>query len=479
MKSYEKWMHHSSLVDGKFVEDSEQFFEVFNPGDQTSLGNLFSASIETVEMAVQSAQNAGEIWKNWSAKDRQRVLNRWHEIILDYKEDLSQIITLESGKPIQDSRGEVEYGAGFLQWYGEQGKRVDGDVLQPFTKNRRIVTLKQPVGVVAALTPWNFPLAMITRKIAPALAAGCTVVVRPSELTPFTALALGKMALDAGMPPGVLNIIVSSEAQDVGAYICEHPDIKKISFTGSTRVGKLLMKQSASTLKKLSFELGGNAPFIVFEDADMEVAVRAAVAAKYRNSGQTCVCANRFLVHESVYDEFVGKFVEASRKLVVGLGIEEESQIGPLISQKAVDRMENLVEDALLKGGQVVLGGKKMGGQFFETTVVAQAHNDMMLFKEEIFGPVSGVFKFSTEGEALEMANDTEYGLASYVFTQDVNRLFRVSEALEFGMVGVNEGLISSEMVPFGGMKHSGFGKEGGKEGIEAFLDIKYLCIGA
>lgn len=478
MKSYEKWMHHSSLIEGKFIEDTGSFFEVFNPADQTSLGNLFNASLETVGNAIQSAKNAGKIWGKMTAKDRQRILNRWHEIMLDYKEDLAQIITLESGKPIQDSRTEVEYGAGFLQWYGEQAKRVDGEVLQPFGPNKRIVTIKQPIGVVAALTPWNFPLAMITRKISPALAAGCTVVVRPSELTPFTALAIGKMALDAGMPAGVFNIVVSSDPQEVGEYICEHPDVKKISFTGSTRVGKILMKQSSDSLKKLSLELGGNAPFIVFEDADIDLAVKSAISAKYRNSGQTCVCANRFFIHDSVYEEFVGKFAEASRKLVVGNGIEEESQIGPLISQKAADRMENLVEDALIKGGKLVLGGKKIEGQFFQPTIIAEANSDMMLYKEEIFGPVSGVFRFSDEEEVIRMANDTEYGLASYLFTQNINRFFRVSESLEFGMVGVNEGLISSEMVPFGGIKHSGFGKEGGKEGIESYLQLKYMCIG-
>ena len=406
------------------------------------------------------------------------ILEKWNNLIQEKSDSLAEIITLESGKPINESKTEVTYAASFVKWFAEEGKRTYGDIIPSHTKDRRINVIKQPIGVVAAITPWNFPLAMITRKVSPALAVGCTVVIKPADETPFSALALAHLADKAGFPPGVFNLIVGKDSARIGKTMCENNLVKKISFTGSTKIGQLLMSQSSKTLKKLNLELGGNAPFIVFEDANIDSAVEGAILSKFRNSGQTCVCVNRFLVHEKVYDEFTSKFLLAVSKLKVGNGMDNYVNIGPLINNEAIKKTESFVKDALKNGGKLLTGGKVINKYFFEPTIIVNANSKMRLAKEEIFGPVCPIFKFSSDEEVINMANDTIYGLASYFYSKDINRCWKIAEKLEYGMVGINEGLISTEIAPFGGVKFSGQGREGSKYGIEDYLEIKYMCFG-
>lgn len=478
MKAYKKLIFDQSYVDGKWQADLKSYITVKNPADNTVVGQIRASGNNLLEKAVDAANNAFDGWKSLTAKERQKILEDWYDKIIQYKEEIATIMTLESGKPLAESRGEVDYGASFIQWFAEEGKRVYGDTIPAFSADRRIVVIRQPVGVVAAMTPWNFPLAMITRKVAPALAVGCPVIIRPSNETPFTALAIAKLAEEAGFPKGVVNVVVSRDAAVAGNFLCTHERVSKISFTGSTRVGQILSEQSSSTLKKLSLELGGNAPFIVFDDANIDDAVKGAIASKFRNSGQTCVCVNRFIVHEAVYDEFCQKFVQQVAQLKVGNGLKDGVHIGPLISQNAVASTKEFVEDARQKGGEVLLGGNALEGHFFEPTVIGNATPDMRFAQEEIFGPIAPIFKFTSDEQAIKLANDTIFGLAAYLYTQNVNRCWKISEALEYGMVGINEGIISTEVAPFGGVKYSGKGREGSKYGIEDYTELKYLCFG-
>ncbi|SFB72694.1 succinate-semialdehyde dehydrogenase / glutarate-semialdehyde dehydrogenase [Flexibacter flexilis DSM 6793] len=478
MSEYQSLIFDKSYINGEWVAEYAQTFDVTNPADGSKIGSIYNSGTQLLQKAVDAAHAAFPAWKSKTGKERQAILDKWFELIVANKKAIATIMTLESGKPLTESLGEVDYGASFIQWFGEEAKRVYGDTIPGYTPDRRIVVIRQPVGVVGALTPWNFPLAMITRKVAPALAVGCTVVIRPSELTPFTALALAKLADEAGFPKGVFNMFVNDNAPDSGKLLCESEKVSKISFTGSTRVGQLLVNQSAGTLKKLSLELGGNAPFIVFEDADIDLAVKGAVAAKFRNAGQTCVCVNRFLVHDSVYDEFAEKFTKAVQNLKIGNGLGEGVNIGPLIHARAIASCKDFVADAQAKGGKVLAGGKALNDYFFEPTVIADATPEMKFAQNEIFGPIAPLFRFKTDEEAIAMANDTIFGLASYLYTNNVKRSWRVSEALEYGMVGINEGLISTEVAPFGGIKYSGQGREGSKYGIEDYTEIKYMCIG-
>lgn len=478
METYKKLIFEKSYINGAWKTLSKSKITVTNPADGSKVGEVFSDDRTLVKEAIDAAKNAFPEWKGKTVKERSIILNQWFQEIINHKEELSYIMALESGKPLAECRGEVDYGASFIQWFAEEAKRNNGAIIPGYTTDRRISVIKQPVGVVGALTPWNFPLAMITRKIAPALAVGCTTITRPSEATPFTALALAFLAEKAGFPKGVVNVVVGKDSSEMGKELCENPKVAKISFTGSTRVGKILMKQCSDDLKKLSLELGGNAPFIVFEDADIDLAVKGAFAGKFRFSGQTCVCVNRILVHDEVYDDFVKKFVQKVAEFKIGSGIEEEVNFGPLINSKAIERMEDMVADAEKKGGKIVHGGKKLDNFFFEPTVITEANSKMKFAKEEIFGPIAPIFRFKTEQEAVEMANDTEFGLASYFYTKDLNRTYRVSEALEYGMVGVNEGLISTEVAPFGGIKHSGQGREGSVYGLDDFVELKYICTG-
>lgn len=457
---------------------SGKTFEVINPATGEVLASVPDMNREDVQNAIDAADAAWPAYRDLTAKERSALLRKWFNLIMEHKEELARIMTIESGKVMTESLGEVNYGASFIEWFAEEAKRTYGDIIPPHTKDRRLVVIKQSVGVAAAITPWNFPLAMITRKVGPALAAGCPVVIKPPQETPLTALALCELAEQAGFPPGVYNTITTTDSSEVGKELCENPKIRKVSFTGSTPVGKILMSQSASTLKKLSLELGGNAPFIVFDDADMDEAVKGAIASKYRHNGQTCVCTNRILVQESVYDEFVEKFTRAVEGLKTGNVLDTEVQVGPLINVKGLNKVKEHIRDAVEKGAIITTGGEATGGLFFQPTVLAEATEDMIIAREEVFGPVAPVFRFSTEEEAIQMANDTEYGLASYFYSKDVNRCWRVAEALEYGMVGINEGIISTEVAPFGGIKESGFGREGSKYGIDYFMEIKYMCFG-
>lgn len=478
MSDYKKLIFEKSFINGEWINESTEKLDIRNPFDLSVVSQVYNENRSMVKKAIDVAHVAFASWKKTSAKERSALLMKWHELILDYKQEIATIMTLESGKPIKESLGEIDYGANYIQWFAEEAKRLYGDVIPGFTSDKRIMVLKQPVGVVGAITPWNFPFAMITRKIAPALAAGCTVVVRPSEETPLTALALNYLAQLAGFPNGVINTVVGNDASEMGKELCENSKVAKVSFTGSTKVGKILMEQCSETLKKLSLELGGNAPFIVFDDADIDLAVKGAIAGKFRFSGQTCVCVNRILVQENVYDLFVEKFTEATKKLNVGNGLDSDINVGPLINQRAIERMKQMIQDAIRKGAEIKLGGNFIEPQFFEPTIITNATTEMLFAKEEIFGPIAPIFKFKTEEEAVEMANDTIYGLASYFYTNDLNRTWRVREALEYGMVGINDGLISSEMIPFGGIKQSGQGREGSKYGIDYYIDLKYICIG-
>ena len=470
------------FINGEWIDaESKQTFEVMNPSDNSIVGTMpNSSAIDTIK-AVNAAKEA---WKEWAAltgKERSVFIRNWHNLILENIDDLSLIMTLENGKPLGDSKGEIIYASWFTDWFSEEAKRTYGKTIPSTIKGRRILTIKQPIGVCGIITPWNFPAAMITRKVAPALASGCPVVIKPAGTTPFTAAALVELAKRAGIPKGIINLILVSEKDvaQVGDELCSNQDIRKISFTGSTNVGKILMSKTASTIKKVSMELGGHAPFIVFEDADLDKAVEGAMANKYRNSGQVCVSANRIYVHEKVYDEFSKKFADKSSKLIVADGRLEGAQIGPLITEAAVEKVQDHVSDALEKGAKVITGGAtdNAGKQFYKPTVLSEINNKMKIYYEETFGPVAPLIKFSDESEVINMANDTKYGLAGYFFSRDIGRIWRVAEALEYGMIGINAGVISTEVAPFGGIKESGVGREGAAEGMEEYLETKYLCL--
>lgn len=468
------------FIDGLWMDAADgKSFAVTNPATGETIAQVPTVSTEQVEQAVQAAEAALNAWKNMTAKERSVLLRKWFDLMVANQEDLAVILSTEQGKPLTESRGEILYGASFIEWFAEEAKRTYGDVIPHDKQGRRLVVIKQPVGVVAAITPWNFPNAMIARKVGPALAAGCTVVIKPASETPLSALALMVLAEQAGIPKGVLNVVTGS-SREIGEVLTTHPVVKKVSFTGSTQVGKLLMKQCSSTMKKISMELGGNAPFIVFEDADLDRAVKGAMASKFRNSGQTCVCSNRILVHANIYDQFLEKLTAAVRELKVAPAFEEGAEQGPLINEKAVEKIEEHIADAVGKGAKVLVGGKRheLGQTFFEPTVLSHVTPDMLVARNETFAPLAPVFQFSTDEEAIQMANDTEFGLASYIYTESLSRAWKVGEALEYGMVGINEGLISTEVAPFGGVKESGTGREGSKYGIEDYLDIKYMCMG-
>lgn len=452
---------------------------VDNPATGDVIATVQDYSPEDVESCIHAAEAAQKEWAKQTAKARAAVLQRWFKLVMDNQEPLAQLVTAECGKPIAEARGEVAYGASFIEWFAEEGKRAYGDVIPTHNSGARIVAMKQPIGVVSAITPWNFPVAMITRKAAPALAAGCAMIVKPAEATPLSALAIEALAHAAGIPKDLLKIVTSTSPKDVGMILSTHPTIRKISFTGSTAIGKILMRQSADTVKRVSMELGGNAPFIVFDDADIDAAVAGAIASKYRNAGQTCVCANRFLVQAGVYDEFAEKFSAAVAKLSVGPGVDG-SDVGPLINEAAVDKVAGLVEGAVSAGASATLGGRRsdVGARFFEPTVLSGVTPDMDIARAEIFGPVAPLFRFETEEEAIAFANDTPYGLAAYFYARDIGRVWRVSEALEYGMVGVNEGILSTEVAPFGGVKESGVGREGAHQGLDEYLEIKYCLMG-
>tara|TARA_R110000822_G_scaffold168554_5_gene308628 strand:+ start:8395 stop:9843 length:1449 start_codon:yes stop_codon:yes gene_type:complete len=471
-------LFNKSFVNGLWVAGSEKMFNVVDPANGEIISRIFDGGIDVTSQAIDAAHSAFKDWRNITPMSRSVLLERLHNLIMENQDLLAEIMTRECGKPLKESVGEVIYASSFLKWFAEEGKRSYGDVIPASSEKNRILVTKEPIGVVAAITPWNFPMAMITRKIGAALAAGCTVVVRPSEETPLTALAIAHLAKTAGFPPGVVNVVVGNDPSAMGKVLCDSNLVMKISFTGSTRVGRILMSQSSQTLKKLSLELGGNAPFIVFEDADIDAAVLGAITSKFRNAGQTCVCTNRILIHEKIYDDFTKKFVNEVSKLKLGNGMELGTHIGPMINLKAIEKVEAFVEDAKNKGGEILVGGHRSGDFFFEPTIIGKASVEMDFAKEEIFGPVAPIFKFSSDEEAIEMANDTEYGLAAYMYTQDMNRCWKISEALEYGMVGINEGIISTEVAPFGGIKQSGMGREGSKYGIEDYLVTKYVCYG-
>lgn len=466
-------------IDGAWVDaDSGDVIEVSNPSTQAILGTVPKLGRAETARAVDAAERAFGVWRKTTAKERAALLRRFADLMMENQADLAMIMTLEQGKPLAESSGEVGYAASFMEWFGEEGKRAYGDVIPQHLPDRRIVVIKEPVGVCAAITPWNFPAAMITRKAGPALAAGCTVVIKPASQTPYSALALCEIAEQAGIPKGVINVVTGA-ARDIGGELTSNDTVRKLTFTGSTEVGKTLMAQCASSVKKISLELGGNAPFMVFEDADIDEAVAGAIQSKYRNSGQTCVCANRILVHESVYDEFAGKLGSAVSAMKVGDGLADGTQLGPLIDMPAVEKVEAHILDAVEKGALVAAGGGRhsLGGTFFEPTVLTAVSKNMAVANEETFGPLAPLFKFSSDEEAIEMANDTEFGLAAYFYSRDLGRVWRVAEALEFGIVGINTGIISTEVAPFGGMKESGIGREGSRYGLDEYLEIKYLCM--
>jgi succinate-semialdehyde dehydrogenase / glutarate-semialdehyde dehydrogenase len=451
---------------------------VNNPAIGKTIGTVPDMGVAETRLAIDAAKAAQTSWRAKTAKERAKILHRWFFLMMEHQEDLARIMTAEQGKPLAESRGEIAYAASFIEWFAEEGKRLYGDVIPSHQVDSRIVVLKEPVGVCAAITPWNFPAAMITRKAGPALAAGCTMIVKPAGQTPLSALALAELGHRAGLPPGVFNVITGASGP-IGKELTSNAAVRKLTFTGSTQVGKLLMAQCADTVKKISLELGGNAPFIVFEDADLDQAVAGAILCKYRNSGQTCVCANRFLIQDSIYDQFTRKLTQAVSSLKVGPGDEPEVNQGPLINMKAVEKVESHLADALAKGAELITGGKrhKLGGTFFEPTILSEATTSMQIAGEETFGPVAALFRFTTEAQAIDLANNTQFGLAAYVYTRDLGRTWRVAEALEYGMVGINTGIISTEIAPFGGMKHSGIGREGSKYGIDEFIEVKYLCM--
>ena len=467
-------------INGAWVDaDDMSTLAVHNPADGVQIGTVPKMGAAETRRAIEAANAAWPAWRAKTAKERAAILRKWFDLMMAHQEDLAVLMTVEQGKPLTESRGEIAYGASFIEWFAEEGKRVYGDTIPAQAADRRIVVIKQPIGVCAAVTPWNFPNAMITRKAGPALAAGCTMVIKPASQTPFSALALCELAERAGIPKGVLSVVTGASGP-IGKELTGNPLVRKFTFTGSTEVGKLLMQQCASTVKKVSLELGGNAPFIVFDDADLDSAVEGAMASKYRNTGQTCVCANRIFVQEGVYDKFAQKLAAKVGAMKVGNGLEDGVAQGPLIDMKAVEKVEEHIADALEKGATVVTGGKRhaKGGTFFEPTVLAGVNTSMKVTHEETFGPVAPLFRFKTEDELLKLANDTEYGLAAYFYTRDIGRIWRVAEGLESGIIGINVGIISTEVAPFGGVKESGIGREGSKYGMEEFLEVKYLCMG-
>ena len=473
-------LRQQCYVNGAWVDaPGRATLPVNNPATGAPIGTVPAFDAASTEKAVAAAHAAFPAWAAKTAKERCNILKRWNYLVLQHAADLARLMTAEQGKPLAESKGEIAYAASFIEWFAEEAKRVYGDTIPQPQADKRLLVLKEPVGVCAAITPWNFPAAMITRKVAPALAAGCTMVLKPAEQTPLSALALAELAERAGVPPGVFNV-VTGRPEAIGAELTANPLVRKLTFTGSTEVGRLLMRQCADTVKKISLELGGNAPFIVFEDADLDAAAEGALVSKYRNAGQTCVCANRILVQDKVYDAFAGKLRERVLSLKVGRGTEAGVTQGPLIDTQALAKVEDHIADALAKGARVAVGGRRhaLGGTFFEPTILTEVTPAMKLAREETFGPVAPLFRFGTEAEAIALANDTEFGLAAYFYSRDVGRFWRVAEALEYGMVGINAGVISNEVAPFGGMKQSGIGREGSKYGIEEFLEIKYLCLG-
>jgi succinate-semialdehyde dehydrogenase/glutarate-semialdehyde dehydrogenase len=481
--NYPKLFQQQTFINGKFTDANDQkTFAVTNPFNGEKIADVADCGVDETREAINIADKAFQSWRKLTGIERGQILRRWFDLQMEHLDDLATILTTEQGKPLAEAKGEIRYGASFVEWFAEEAKRVYGDTIPGHQRDKRIVVIKQPVGVVAAITPWNFPNAMITRKVAPALAAGCTVIIKPPKYTPLSVLALAVLAEQAGFPPGVFNIVTSSSASTIGGELSANPIVRKLSFTGSTAIGKVLIKQCANTVKKVSMELGGNAPFIVFDDANIDAAVEGAIASKFRNAGQTCVCTNRIYAQEDIYDEFTEKLTKAVKALVVGDGMKEGVTIGPLIEESAVQFVEGIVDDATSKGGKILCGGKRLDDRkdtlIYEPTVLTDVNTDMKVFSEEIFGPVAPVFKFKTEDEVIELANDTPFGLASYFYGRDHARIWRVAEALEYGMVGINTGMVSTTVAPFGGIKESGFGREGSKYGMDDYLEIKYLCWG-
>ena len=473
-------LRNQAYIDGKWCDaDSGETLAVINPANGENIADVAKCGTAETRRAIEAAERAQIAWRESTAKERAAVLRKWLDLLLDAQEDLAQIMTAEQGKPLAESRGEIAYGASYIEWFAEEAKRVYGDTIPQPSNDKRIVVIKQPVGVVACITPWNFPNAMLARKIAPALAAGCTVVCKPASETPLSALAMAELAGRAGVPDGVINIVVG-KTREIGEELTSNPIVRKLTFTGSTAIGKMLVEQCAATMKRTSMELGGNAPFIVFDDADLDEAVKGAIVCKFRNAGQTCVCANRILVQDGIYEQFAEKLAAAMADLKVGEGTQDGVDVGPLINEKAANDVLEFVGDAVAKGAHVAAGGGRsdLGACFIEPTLLTGVEEGMRVFSEEIFGPVAPLFRFSDEAEAIAMANDTEFGLASYFYSRDIGRIWRVSEGLEYGIVGINTGLISNEMAPFGGVKESGQGREGSKYGLDDYLEIKYMCIG-
>ncbi len=474
-------LRHQAYVNGKWV-DGARTFDVVNPADGSLLGQVPNLGPAEAQQAIDAAAAVFPAWSAKTGKERAAVMRTWFDLIMANADDLALLMTAEQGKPLNEAKGEVMYGASFIEWFAEEAKRVSGDVMASTWTDKRMVVLKQPIGVCASITPWNFPIAMITRKVAPAVAAGCTIVIKPAEQTPLSALAIAELAHRAGLPAGVINIVTADADRsiEVGNVLCASPTVRHLSFTGSTPVGRILMQQCAPTVKKLALELGGHAPFIVFEDADLDAAVEGALQSKYRNAGQTCVCTNRFYAHDSIYDAFVEKLAAGAARIKVGNGQEAGIGQGPLIDGQAVEKVQDHVADAVAKGATVLTGGKlhALGGRFYEPTVLSNVSADMKIMREETFGPVAAVIRFTTEEEAIAAANDTDFGLASYFYSRDIGRVWRVAEKLEYGMVGINTGLISNEVAPFGGVKQSGLGREGSRYGMEEYLEMKYLCMG-
>ena len=475
-----KLFRQQGYIDGAWTgADSGKSIAVTDPATGEQLGTVPNMGADETRRAIEAANVALPGWRAKTAKERANILRKWFDLMMANQEDLARLMTAEQGKPLTESRGEIAYAASFIEWFAEEGKRIYGDTIPPHGADKRIIVLKEPIGVCAAITPWNFPAAMITRKAGPALAAGCTMVLKPATATPYSALALAELAERAGIPKGVFSVVTGS-ASAIGGEMTSNDIVRKITFTGSTEIGVVLLKQAAESVKKCSMELGGNAPFIVFDDADLDAAVKGAIASKYRNAGQTCVCANRILVQDKVYDAFAGKLADAVAALKVGNGFEQGTVIGPLIDGKAVEKVEQHIADAVAKGAKITLGGKRhaLGGSFFEPTIITGVTPDMAVAREETFGPLAPLFRFKTDAEAVKLANATEFGLAAYFYSRDIGRIFRIAESLEYGIVGINEGIISTEVAPFGGVKQSGLGREGSKYGIEDYLEVKYLCLG-
>ena len=470
-------LRSEAYINGDWIK-KKTTFSVYNPYNQVKIAEVSDCTQVDTESAITAADHAFQIWSNYTANKRSRILQNWYKLIIENATDLAHILTIEQGKPLQEAIGEIKYGASYIEWFAEEAKRVYGDVIPGQSRKNRITVIKQPVGIVGAITPWNFPSAMITRKVAPALAAGCTVIVKPSEFTPLSALALAELSDRAGFPKGVINIVTTKDAASIGQSLTSNSKVKKISFTGSTPVGKIVLKQSADQIKKVTLELGGNAPFIVFADADIDAAVSGCYDSKFRNGGQTCICTNRIFLHESIHNEFIEKFATKVKSIKTGYGLDKGVEIGPMINEDAVIKDINLIKDATNKGAKVIAGGMRKKGLFIEPTILCNIDSNMDIFSSEIFGPIAAIYKFNSESEVIEMANNTKYGLASYFYGRDYALIWRVAEALEFGMVGINTGLMSTVTAPFGGIKESGFGREGSKYGIDEYLNIKYMCWG-